>query len=93
MPTVRELRNMIQRLVVTTSGRAIAPTDLPDSIGEPSTDVGQFTIRLGSSLRDVETELIRQTLERVTSHRREVAALLGISVRSLQYKLKQYDIR
>ncbi len=90
---VRELRNMIQRLVVTTSGRAIAPTDLPDSIGEPSTDVGQFTIRLGSSLRDVETELIRQTLERVTSNRREVAALLGISVRSLQYKLKQYDIR
>ncbi len=89
---VRELRNMIQRLVVTTPGRTISPTDLPDGLGETAGDVGQFSVRLGSSIRDVETELIRQTMERMTSNRREAAALLGISVRSLQYKLKQYDI-
>ena len=89
---VRELRNIIQRLVVTTPGRTISPTDLPDALGEAAADVGQFSVRLGSSIRDVETELIRQTMQRMTSNRREVAALLGISVRSLQYKLKQYGI-
>ena len=47
---------------------------------------------LGSSLETVEAALIRQTLERVTSNRREAAAVLGISVRSLQYKIKSYGI-
>ena len=47
---------------------------------------------LGSSLQEVEAELIRQTLQRLTGNRREAAAILGISVRSLQYKLKRYNI-
>ena len=89
---VRELRNLIQRLVVTSPGKAIRPAHLPNALGDANPEVGHFNIKLGSSLQDVEAELIRQTLERVTSNRRAVAAMLGISVRSLQYKLKQYNI-
>jgi DNA-binding NtrC family response regulator len=89
---VRELRNLIQRLVVTSPGKTIHPSHLPNTLGEADPEVGYFTVRLGSSIQEVEAELIRQTLERVTSNRREVAAMLGISVRSLQYKLKQYNI-
>jgi transcriptional regulator with PAS, ATPase and Fis domain len=40
----------------------------------------------------MEAEMIRHTLERVTSNRREAAAVLGISVRSLQYKIKRYGL-
>jgi transcriptional regulator with PAS, ATPase and Fis domain len=47
---------------------------------------------LGTSAAEVEAELIRQTLQRVTANRRKAAEILGISVRSLQYKLKQYNI-
>jgi two-component system response regulator HydG len=50
------------------------------------------SLPLGSSLDQVEAELIRQTLERMTSNRREAAAILGISVRSLQYKIKRYNL-
>ena len=52
----------------------------------------RFDVAVGSSIEDVEAELIRQTLHRITSNRRDAASILGISVRSLQYKLKKYKI-
>ena len=89
---VRELRNLLQRLVVTSSDTVIRPEHLPGSLVDLSAGPGHFSVEIGSSLEIVEAELIRQTLQRVTSNRREAAAILGISVRSLQYKLKQYNI-
>ena len=94
---VRELRNVIQRLVITCPETIIEPQHLREALGDAAVDLqgagmGEFTISLGSSIEDVEAELIRQTLQRVTSNRREAAAVLGISVRSLQYKLKQYKL-
>ena len=44
------------------------------------------------TLAEVEKLLIRQTLARVTSNREEAARLLGISRRTLQYKLKEYGL-
>jgi two-component system response regulator HydG len=44
------------------------------------------------TLAEVEKLLIRQTLSQVTSNRGEAAKLLGVSRRSLQYKLKQYGL-
>ena len=90
---VRELRNLIQRLVVTCTDKIIRPAHLPGDLGEADPGMGHFSVQLGSSIQEVEAALIRQTLERVTSNRRKVAAMLGISVRSLQYKLKQYNIK
>lgn len=94
---VRELRNMVQRLVVTAPGRTILPEHLSEVLGEfapaDTTEPGDFRVALGSSLHEVEAELIRQTLQRVTSNRRQAAELLGISVRTLQYKMKQYGLR
>ena len=89
---VRQLRNLLQRLVVTTPATVILPEHLPGPLGELADGPGQFSMALGSSLQEVEAELIRQTLQRLTGNRREAAAILGISVRSLQYKLKQYNI-
>ena len=94
---VRELRNVIQRLVIICPETTIGPQHLREALGEAAIDqpgarTGGFTVSLGSSIEDVEAELIRQTLQRVTSNRREAAAVLGISVRSLQYKLKQYKL-
>jgi DNA-binding protein Fis len=44
------------------------------------------------TLAEVEKLLIRQTLAKVTSNREEAARLLGISRRTLQYKLKEYGL-
>ena len=89
---MRQLRNLLQRLVVTTPTAVILPEHLPGSLGELADGPGQFSMALGSSLQEVEAELIRQTLQRLTGNRREAATILGISVRALQYKLKRYNI-
>ena len=89
---VRELRNVIQRLVVTCPSRTLRPEHISAILGDALAEDHHFIIALGSSIEDVETALIQQTLKRVTSNRREAAAILGISLRTLQYKLKQYKI-
>ena len=91
---VRELRNVIQRLVVTSPDTVILPDSISDVLGEGSEETNNDAVQvpLGISIRDMEAELIRQTLQRVTSNRKQAASILGISVRSLQYKLKEYDI-
>jgi DNA-binding NtrC family response regulator len=92
---VRELRNLIQRLVVTTAGPSILAHHLEEVLGggQSADSDRYFDVAIGSTIENVEAELIRQTLLRVTSNRRDAATVLGISVRSLQYKLKKYKIQ
>jgi DNA-binding NtrC family response regulator len=89
---VRQLRNMIERLVITSRRTIIEPADLPDSMRASDQRATSFTLRPGMSLSEVEKLLIRQTLTHVTSNRDEAAKKLGISRRALQYKLRQYGL-
>ena len=89
---VRELRNLIQRLVVTCRDKNIRPEQISTLLGAVEREAIHFTVNLGVSIEEVEAALIRQTLERITANRRQAAAILGISVRSLQYKIKQYNM-
>lgn len=89
---VRQLRNMIERLVITCKNATIEVGDLPDFLRVHGQHATTFTIRPGMSLAEVEKLLIRQTLTHVTANREEAAKRLGISRRSLQYKLKQYGL-
>jgi two-component system response regulator AtoC len=52
-----------------------------------------MVVSLGSPLKEIEREAIRRTLTEVTNHREKAAKLLGISLRALQYKIKEYGIR
>jgi DNA-binding protein Fis len=52
----------------------------------------QFVLRPGMTLADAEKVLIEQTLRHVTANREAAARQLGISRRTLQYKLKQYGL-
>lgn len=89
---VRQLRNVIERLVILCKNATIELADLPDFLSAHDQNATIFSIRPGMSLAEVEKLLIRQTLTHVTANREEAAKLLGISRRSLQYKLKQYDL-
>jgi len=89
---VRELRNLIQRLVVTCPEKTLTGAQLSGLLGIAAPEEVHLTVKVGSSIQEVEAALIRHTLERITSNRRQAAAILGISVRALQYKLKQYNI-
>jgi len=89
---VRQLRNLMERLVITCKNGTIEVGDLPDFLRAHDQNATTFTVRPGTSLAKVEKLLIRQTLTHVTANREEVARLLGISRRSLQYKLKAYSL-
>ena len=89
---VRQLRNLIERLVVTVSRNAIEMQDLPAPLVRSNGTVQAFTIQPGMTVAQVESELIRQTLLKVTSNRAEAAARLGISRRALQYKIRRYGL-
>jgi transcriptional regulator with PAS, ATPase and Fis domain len=89
---VRQLRNAVERLVITSRATVVAVAELPDFLREFDSHQTTFTIRPGTPLAEVEKLLIRQTLAHVTSNRAEAAQALGISRRALQYKLKQYGL-
>ncbi len=90
---VRQLRNLVERLVVTIPRSTITAADLPPNLRRGAEGHGAImTIQPGMTLSQVEAELIRQTLLKVTSNREQAAKLLGISRRTLQYKLRHYGL-
>jgi DNA-binding NtrC family response regulator len=89
---VRQLRNVIERLVLTCHHPTVAVSELPDFLRTHDRDAASFPIRPGMTLAEVEKLLIRQTLTKATSNREAAARMLGISRRSLQYKLKEYGL-
>jgi len=89
---VRQLRNLVERLVVTVSRASIAPDDLPPALMQSGKPNQGFLIRPGMTIAQVEAELMRQTLLKVTSNRAAAAQQLGISRRALQYKIKRYGL-
>lgn len=90
---IRQLRNLMERLVVTVRDKTIQPEHLPEEIQASKEDTRTMLVTLGTSLEEIEQDVIRRTLAEVTNHRERAAKLLGISLRALQYKIKEYGIR
>jgi DNA-binding NtrC family response regulator len=90
---IRQLRNLMERLVVTVKDSIIQPEHLPEEIQAGKEDVRTMVVTLGTSLDQLEREMIQRTLIEITNHREKAAKLLGISPRTLQYKIKEYGIR
>ena len=88
---VRELENTIERAVLISSGEHILPENL---LMEPSESGAQAPaepdLKVGITVRDMEKDLIFRTLEKVNDNRTHAADLLGISIRTLRNKLREY---
>ena len=87
---VRELDNVIQRALIMKQGKEILPQDimLEGSIDEiPLEPLLEDNGMLSSDLRDRETEVILETLRIFKGSRKKTAEKLGISPRTLRYKL------
>jgi two-component system response regulator FlrC len=80
---------------ITVSGVQHVTLSLPNSHSfdtKPETpDPGLNGIRAGVSMQEMEERLIQKTLSEVHDNRTQAAKLLGISVRTLRNKLKQYQ--
>jgi two-component system NtrC family response regulator/two-component system response regulator HydG len=88
---VRELENAIERAVVLCKGNELVTDDLPASISGPRPkDTPSGTLIPGATMAVIEREAILRTLEMVSGSTARCAEVLGISVRKIQYRLKEY---
>ena len=94
----RELRNVIERIVVLESGEVVLPEHLPTEIlqavsGPGGKAASGVTIPdSGLSLEEVEKTLIRQALEKSGNNKTVAAKLLGITYDSLRYQVKKFGL-
>ena len=88
---VRELEYSILRAVLFAEGEAILPKHLPDEI-QHSEKRAYSNMPIGMTMKEMEKELILKTLERMGGNRTRTAEILGISLRALQYRLKDYAV-
>lgn len=94
----RELRNTVERAVILCrDGEPLEPTHLPQDFGKtagPSPqlqDAGVASIRIGSTVAEAERILILRTLESAGQNKTRAADILGISLKTLHNKLKEYS--
>jgi two-component system response regulator HydG len=92
---VRELENVVERAVILSMEEFILPDSLPHNIKqsavEPNTSATDALV--GRSIKDVEKELILNTLEQSGNNITRAAEILGLTRRGLQYKLKEMNIK
>lgn len=88
---VGELENVIERAVVLARGQYLSPEELPPALSRPTfASPCPSGLLPGATLRDIEREAILRTLQVVEGSTPLAAAMLGISPRKIQYRLKEY---
>jgi len=92
---IRQLRNVVENMVVLAEGEKLAVDDLPDEVHRRPEEIAgaQLGQLAGISIEDAEKELIRNTLKMVEGNREQAAKILGIGERTLYRKIKEYDLR
>ncbi|MDE0961058.1 MAG: sigma-54 dependent transcriptional regulator [Planctomycetota bacterium] len=96
---VRELENSLERMMVLGDGEVLGEDLLPPTIASPGSQQGpsgdgQFQLpREGLILDDLEQNLIEQALERTGGRLDPAAKMLGISYKTLQYRVKKYRLK
>lgn len=90
---VRELENTLHRAVLLTTGNEIGEEAIMLMASAPETPsagaAGTGSL-VGHTVADVEKNLIIDTLKHTLGNRTHAASILGISIRTLRNKLKQY---
>lgn len=96
---VRELANVMERAVALCNGKTIKVSDLPQNItnfvskpGDEYFDLPQGGLDMEALIAEVEVSLIRQALHSAKHSQKRAAQLLGLTARSLRYRLQKYGL-
>jgi transcriptional regulator with PAS, ATPase and Fis domain len=94
---VRELRNTVERAVVLGGDGLLEARHLPHGFGVPierppesASSENAVSIEVGSTIDEAERRLILKTLESHGNNKTRAAETLGISLKTLHNKLKEY---
>src|SRR5438477_6347884 len=92
---VRELRNTLERAVIVCEGAVIETKHLPPGFGQTPVrtsvdDADSIRVGVGTTVGEAERLLILKTLESTNNNKTRAAEILGISLKTLHNKLKEY---
>jgi len=93
---VRQLESAIERAILLCEGDLITVEDLPLEVRQESRPPSEGAFKLppeGISFEDVERSLIMQAMEQTDSNITKSAKLLGLTFRTLQYRLEKFGIK
>jgi DNA-binding NtrC family response regulator len=93
---VRQLESALKRALLLCEGDYIDVEDLPVEIRQTSEQNNHFNFKLppeGISFEDLERSLIMQAMEQSDWNITRAAKLLGLTFRTLQYRLEKFDIQ
>ncbi len=93
---VRQLESAIERAILLAEGDEIEVEDLPLEIRQEGTPAAAFNFKLppeGISFEELERSLITQAMEQTNWNITRAAKLLGLSFRTLQYRLEKFGMR
>ncbi len=92
---VRELRNALERAAIVCDRELIGRQHLPADFGRvqavASSGLSSLRFPMGTTVEAAERELILQTLAATNNNKTRAAELLGISLKTLHNKLKEYE--
>jgi DNA-binding NtrC family response regulator len=92
---VRELRNVIERAVIVCEGSVVEQRHMPPGFGQASSrttaqEADAVRLGVGTTVGEAERMLILKTLESTHNNKTRAAEILGISLKTLHNKLKEY---
>jgi DNA-binding NtrC family response regulator len=91
---IRELRNVLERAAIMSEKDLISRSSLPGEFGRVGTkgpsDLSSIKFPVGTTVDAMERELILQTLQATGNNKTRAAELLGVSLKTLHNKLKEY---
>jgi len=92
---VRELRNTLERAIIVCDSTVIEPRHLPPAFGVSRSriavsDADAIHVGVGTTVDEAERQLIVKTLESTHNNKTRAAEILGISLKTLHNKLKEY---
>ncbi len=93
---VRQLESAIERAILLSEGDLITPEDLPTEVRQEVGPASEGAFKLpaeGINFEDVERGLITQAMEQTDYNITKAAKLLGLTFRTLQYRLEKFGIK
>ncbi|HZN00486.1 MAG TPA: sigma-54 dependent transcriptional regulator [Pyrinomonadaceae bacterium] len=93
---VRQLESAIERAILLSEGDQITPDDLPTEVRQEVGPAAEGAFKLpaeGINFEEVERNLITQAMEQTDYNITRAAKLLGLTFRTLQYRLEKFGIR